>query len=440
MKTLSSSVKKALIITFDLIRPTDPATPLAAAYLLAYLKSTTEYGTAFTVEYKSINILSEGNSRTSVNFSDQLNNFTPAEYDTIALGTYVWGDALVNPCISYLRDNGFTGKIVLGGSQITYTSTSRLTSLYPGADIFISGYAEEALRKAILSDKPAQPFVSSEPSNIGVLPSPFLTGEIPVYNDMPMVRMMTKRGCLYICGYCAHKELRTGDEPNKKKSRKKTVYDHNFENALLELELFRKHNVKRINVLDPVFNYGKTYLPFLRAVKSLQFPATQFTLQTRLELIRGEEGEEFLDLVQATGAHLEVGVQSINEAEYREIGRSNKVSKLKESITKLNNRSISYEASIIYGLPNQTVSSFQETINFLESNNCSTIYAYPLMLLRGTELEAKKDTWNLQEEIAEPYGIPVVVSSNSFNRSEWEEMNDIANRLSGTGIQRSRVY
>jgi hypothetical protein len=51
------------------------------------------------------------------------------------------------------------------------------------------------------------------------------------------------------------------------------------------------------------------------------------------------------------------------------------------------------------------------------------------MLLRGTELYHEKEKWNIKEEMNGEFAIPVVTSSNSFTRHDWEQMNDIANNL-----------
>jgi coproporphyrinogen III oxidase-like Fe-S oxidoreductase len=88
-----------------------------------------------------------------------------------------------------------------------------------------------------------------------------------------------------------------------------------------------------------------------------------------------------------------------------------------------------YEVSLIYGLPGQTIDSFKRSIDFVQSRGCKTIKAYPLMLLRGTELYHEKEKWDIKEEATGEFAIPVVTSSNSFTRHDWEQMNDIANNL-----------
>ena len=41
--------------------------------------------------------------------------------------------------------------------------------------------------------------------------------------------------------------------------------------------------------------------------------------------------------------------------------------------------------------------------------------------------ESKK--WNLKEEVIGDFNIPVVTSSNTFNKDQWIEMQEVAKRL-----------
>lgn len=89
---------------------------------------------------------------------------------------------------------------------------------------------------------------------------------------------------------------------------------------------------------------------------------------------------------------MEFGLQTIIENKCDIINRRNNVKMTSEVLKKLNTANISYEVSLIYGLPMQTVGSFKKSVNFLKSNYCKNIVAYSLMLLKGTELYAKKMT------------------------------------------------
>jgi radical SAM superfamily enzyme YgiQ (UPF0313 family) len=357
-------------------------------------------------------------------FNDVISAFNSiqlSEIDTIALSCYIWSEYLINPLSKWLRTNGFVGKIVLGGYQISYSSKSNLPAEYPDADIFILGYAEIALLDAILMDKvDGAPIFIERDVDFSLIPSPYLQKSISIDEKTPNLRIETKRGCPYKCTFCAHRELKS----NK-------VYHHTLDKLFAELSLFKSVNATKINVLDPVFNMGKTHLEYLQEISNLNL-RTAFVFQSRLELIRGVEGMTFLDSIQKINATIEFGVQSIIPEEYNIVNRNNDIKQISETLKSLNDRAINFEISLIYGLPMQTIDSFSKSIDFLIDHNCKNIKAFPLMLLKGTELFYQKEKYSLIERQMGDFKIPTVIASSTFTENEWEKMDQIASALTST--------
>ncbi|HEX8244588.1 MAG TPA: hypothetical protein VF541_13875, partial [Longimicrobium sp.] len=127
--------------------------------------------------------------------------------------------------------------------------------------------------------------------------------------------------------------------------------------------------------------------------------------------------------------HLEFGLQTAVEDEGRAIQRRNRMAAVAPLMRGLTDRGISYEVSLIYGLPGQTVESFRQSIQFVRDNGCDRITAWPLMLLRGTELMAQRQQWEFEERAEGRFGIPVVTRSRSFSERDWETMKEIAEGL-----------
>src|SRR5437016_690054 len=109
----------------------------------------------------------------------------------------------------------------------------------------------------------------------------------------------------------------------------------------------------------------------------------------------------------------------------------NNLNSVKENALLLRKNNIKFEISLIYRLPHQTVESFKESIKFAKNLDAKKVVAWPLMLLRGTELEKKKEELGLKEEILSSIdldselpkeriskGIPHVVESPSFTKGE----------------------
>ncbi len=411
-------MKKVLIISFDLIRTGEVEKALAVASLTAYLKADKRYKQAFDVFHKTFNMWDLKNTVTDTFLEQALNPLNIATFDTIAVSCYVWNEYLINPLLLKLRQMDFQGKIVLGGAQISYSNDKELAKTYPQGDIFIKGYAEASLFNAIFADKMPKPIVFDMATDFASIPPIYASGEIEIKQNQKMVRLETKRGCPYKCSFCAHRNVV-----------KTKVEKHEKEKIFEELAFLKDKNVQKINMLDPIFNQGKDYLDTMREIERMKFKA-QITLQTRFELITGKDGKTFLDLAERIGAHLEFGIQTIVETEQKIIQRGNKRERIAELLPELNARGIGYEISLMYGLPLQTVDTFQESIDFVMDNGCNNLVAYPLMLLRGTGLFEQRAQFGFQEEILGDFNIPTVTSSDSFSKNDWLQMQNIAESLS----------
>jgi len=341
----------------------------------------------------------------------------------IGLGVYVWNDAYVHQILAYLRREGFTGRIILGGPQISYTGQG-LEALYPEADVFIRGYGEEALTAVTATgeridqegvhwagelDRCLQAKVDLER-----LPSPLLTGEIDLSGGQRFIRWETQRGCPYRCSFCQHREAGA------------RLKHRELDSARLrqEIALFARSSVDDIAVLDPIFNIGAIYLDVLHAFREIRF-AGRLSLQCRFEAV----DEAFLEACAGLNVRPEFGLQTIHPIEGRAINRPNRLEKVETVIAQLHARSIPFEVSIIFGLPEQTLASFRETVDFCLRQRIPVVKAFPLMLLRGTELERDRARWALEEN-DDP--IPAVVSSSSFDAWDWGQMARLADALTRT--------
>ncbi len=407
-------MKNVLLISFDLIRAWEPEKSFSIASLLAFLKNDERYGSEFFVHHLLVNLLHFGKELSEI--EALLSVFDLEKFDAIAISCYIWSEHLVNPLIAKLREMGFRKNIILGGPQIS--CSEQVIEEYPDCQIFISGYAEQALSDAILYSEPIDsPLIFKNNIDLNTMPSVYKTGEIPVMDGQKMLRLETKRGCPYRCSFCAHRDLNSSKVHAYPKDR---VYE--------ELSLFKAGSVQKINVLDPVFNTGSDYLDILKEIRRIGLNS-EISLQSRFEAVRGAEGRTFLNLCAEMNVHLEFGVQTVMEDEYRAIRRPNNVRMIKSLMRELNHRDISYQISLIYGLPNQTFDSFRQSVNFVKSGGCDNVSAYPLMLLKRTELYAEKEKWGFREKPMGKFNIPVVVGSNSFDENEWYRMKDLAESL-----------
>jgi radical SAM superfamily enzyme YgiQ (UPF0313 family) len=414
------------LVSLDWTRPKDPPLSLGHASILANLrhsnidseeKSWSVNHPSFDVDDVINYILTSANSRTDV-----------------ALGAFVWNETHIQKIIKTLKAEHFPGRIILGGPQISYVKNN-IEKYYPHADIFVRGYAEDALTK-LFNSKDPYPIIQgihyahhpslglSATAELDHLPSPFLSG---VLKKQKFMRWETQRGCPFRCSFCQHRE----SDPSQKR---RTFPPKRI---LEEIHWLVNDNIiQDLAVLDPTFNSGDQYLTILEEFARLQYKG-KISLQCRLEMVK----PEFLDLIEAINQNgrvvLEFGLQTIHKEEQRIIQRPNNLHRIKPILKEISKRNIETEISLIFGLPNQTLQSFQQSIDFCKEMNIPIIRAFPLMLLRGTPLyEQKKELGLIESDDIQfdhidrvQQDIPHVVSSPSFTYDEWLKMGALAEEL-----------
>ena len=367
--------------------------------------------------------------------------------DLVCFGAFVWNEPFVQSIGRQLKELG--QQIMVGGPQITYTPAGQLEALYPFADLFVRGYAENAVSnyaRLLAEGKNRQTPITGIhhkgsydmglQASVSLLDStsPFLDPHPLIdLSKQKFIRWESQRGCPFKCTFCQHKDSYTARIPI------------GTDRISSEISAFLIHNVQDIAVLNPTFNAGTTYLNILRQFHGYK---GKLSLQCRFEMVT----EEFLNAcadLQSQGCkvQLEFGVQTTEKAEAKVIRRANQLEVIAATAEKLHGRDLSFEISLIYGLPLQTVASFERSISFCSSLKPSKLVAWPLMLLRGTELYSQKVEFGMVEEkflydedgsLSEgankrtdrlELGIPHVVASNSFSHEEWRVMREIASKL-----------
>lgn len=337
----------------------------------------------------------------------------------IAIANYIWSEFLINPIIELLRENRFEGEIILGGYEISFSDKDELNTKYTDCKFFINGYAEKSLLSIVLGNGIEQ-FVNKviDFTKIG---SPYLENALMIKDKQDKVVLETKRGCPFKCKFCAHRDFETD-----------TYNELSLDKVFKEIDLFCEKDVKKINIIDPVFNIGNHYIKILEYFVNVKYK-NKISIQIRIDLLKENEDEtkKFLKLCMKLNITLEIGIQTVIDEELKAIGRKNIKDKAKYILSYCNKNSIDYEFSLIYGLPLQTVDSFKKSVFFLNDNYCRYIIAFPLMLLKGTELYRDSDKYNFKVKPIGEYKIPHVVSSNSFSEEQWKQMQTIANNLNG---------
>lgn len=400
---------KILLISFDIQKPGHPQRNLAMGNIVSAWRKEVPNG---IVEHLSIDIRNP-----AFDFSIEMNKLQIerdiSTVNFIAFQVAVWSKEYVQKVLKMLPIWGFTGEMILGGYEITGRDFNSLKNTFPGANYFVQGYGEPALKEIFdshFSGKTKACLINNTDLT-DPIPSPYLDGSIPLYSSIKTANIETKRGCPFSCNYCAH------DTVHMRKIIEKPVHE-----VLKEIECMVKNGVKRINIIDPVFNSGKNFFKIAKYISKLEAP-TVFTLQYRLR----PKMREFLELCKKGNIILEIGIQSLDSNVLHNINRHDDPNRTLELLREVLDF-VPFELSLIYGLPGQTAKSFEETILKLRAVTQNPIRAYPLMLLPGTQLYNEKERWDYIEGIDE-LGIPYVKESGSFSASDWERMDHISKKL-----------
>jgi len=340
----------------------------------------------------------------------------------LAIGAYVWSEDVLKRLLPLVRASGFSGRIILGGPQISYTPDG-LEELYPEVDVFVRGYGEMAI-VALFNEPEIEMvqgvhFAGQEDLNeqtsvdLSLLPSPWLSGAIDITGQR-FVRWESQRGCVFRCSFCQHREA--GKRLERRELEEGRVMD--------EVDLFCRSGVEEIAVLDPIFNMSPMANRILRRFVDKGFTG-RLSLQCRAEKC----DEEFLQLASQLGVKLEFGLQTIHRHEGKAVNRVNNMRFVEKWLGRAKELGIDYEVSIIFGLPNQTLESFKQTVDWCLRNGVPVIKAFPLMLLRGTEVEQRRFEWGLVESDGT---MPVVIQSDTFSHKEWRDMFRLSEALKET--------
>lgn len=407
--------RRVILVDLYWTRDKDPRVPLGHASILTTLKERGIDARSLVVAVNAPHLDAAGICAAIL---EETVGCAPDEVD-VAFGAYVWGEALLQEVLRRLRAEGFGGRLILGGPQISY-SEGGLELLYPDADVFIRGYGEEALA-ALARTTHQEPIDgvhwagtldrrTRASVDLEKLPSPWLTGTIPLY-EQRFIRWETQRGCPFRCAFCQHREAGA-------RLKRRAL---GLPRVEAEIDLFCQADVREIAVLDPIFNMAKHAVGVLERFADRGFEG-RLSLQCRAEAI----DDAFLDAAAALDVCLEFGLQTIHPEEGSAIKRRNHIGRVDTALAGVRARGLEHEVSLIFGLPLQTVASFEASVAWCLEREVPVIKAFPLLLLRGTALERERERWGLGDSGG---AMPMVVRSSSFDAHGWGEMARLSEAL-----------
>jgi len=359
--------------------------PLASGVLAAFLK---QHLPSVNVVFPDPFLTSSAGTSTLI---DHILNLEP---NIIALGCYLWNIERSLFIARSLRQKGLKTLVVAGGPEI-HPDHHLLSETNCPFDILVTGEGEDALRHIVStaisgkSNFKKGSFINSSPVSPAEIPSPYLTGFLTPPLEGSLL-LETSRGCPYHCAYCYyhHNVSRIAEFP--------------IDRTAQEIMWARQHNVKEITLVDPSFSSRRNFVKLLDVLSELNYDGFfSFSAELNAELCNENIAQK---LAQAGFKHVEVGLQSINPAALRAIGRPVKLDTFVKGVKALRKHGIRVMVDLIVGLPEETPESFAQAIDFCVTEDLADeLSIYPLSLLPGTELRKLATSLGIIYDPMPPY-------------------------------------
>jgi len=221
-------------------------------------------------------------------------------------------------------------------------------------------------------------------ADVNVIPSPYLTGALDKFFDLPLVPMVeTTRGCPFSCTFCSD-----GAVIKNKVSR----YDPERIKEELYYIAKKVKNVDELIITDLNFGMYKQDVETAKVIADIQ---KNYKYPT---IMAGSAGKnmpkriiEVAKIVK--GWVLGSSVQSTDPEVLKSIKRSNISSNAYKEVIDFgnSNNSMKTYSEVILGLPGDTKQKHFETIRFGVDSNVNRMSMYQAMLLAGTEMASNAD-------------------------------------------------
>ncbi|MEI8033189.1 MAG: radical SAM protein [Chlorobiaceae bacterium] len=214
----------------------------------------------------------------------------------------------------------------------------------------------------------------------------------------PFAAIYTSLGCNFGCDFCMINILNrvdNGDEINAADSRGMRYWSPQW--VQREMRKLADMGVRTLRISDEMFFFNrKFYEPVLRNVIDEGFGFNMWTY-SRVDTVR----REALDLFKQAGVNwLALGVEAGNQLVRHEVSKGSfKDVNIRDVCSTINDAGINIISNYIFGFPDDTLSTMQETLDLALELNTEMANMYPCQALPGSPIyyTAKKNGWALPD-------------------------------------------
>ncbi len=209
-----------------------------------------------------------------------------------------------------------------------------------------------------------------------------------IENRMPYGAIYTSLGCPYSCTFCCINAL----------FGKPGIRYRSPEIVIREIgTLVERHKVKNLKIVDELFVLNeKHYMTIVDLILQRGYDLNMWAY-ARVDSIKFEN----LEKMKKAGINwLGLGIESASELVRDGVNKKMRRKDVKDVVRRIQDAGIRVGANYIFGLPDDTIETMQETLNFALELNAELANMYCAMAYPGSKLYeiAVKEGWNLPKE------------------------------------------
>lgn len=214
----------------------------------------------------------------------------------------------------------------------------------------------------------------------------------------PFAAIYTSLGCNFGCNFCMINIVnREDNSEGVDASHSRGMRFWSPEWVAREMQKLAKMGVKTLRISDEMFFLNRKYYePILQNAVDEQFNFNMWTY-SRIDTVR----RDYLNLFKKAGVNwLALGVEAGNQVVRQEVSKGSfKEVNIREVCKTINDADINIISNFIFGFPEDTIETMQQTLDLAIELNSEMTNMYPCQALPGSPMYhiAKKNGWALPD-------------------------------------------
>ncbi|MFV2013417.1 MULTISPECIES: KedN5 family methylcobalamin-dependent radical SAM C-methyltransferase [unclassified Micromonospora] len=447
--------------------------PLAVGYLKAVIDADVDFTNEVEAEISNF----RGGALLQEMAKELLSGDIP---DVLAFSVLGWNYRSFGVLAETFKQVNPRGLVVFGGNHVAYQS-EKVFREFPWVDVVVNGEGEhifhDLVTHVLQNDEfdpvnvlgisyrrpdgtPCTTDDRDRIEDLDVVPSPFLTGAIPMADAAGNFRydvalMETNRGCPYKCSFCYW-----GGAVGQK------MRSFSTDRLAAELDLFGFYKAPSLVLCDSNFGLLEADEEFVELViktkEKYGYPEALITSWAK------NKSPRFYKIVRELKQHglhglFTLALQTLDDAALTDMLRKNmKVNQWESMADWLHEEGLECYGELIWGAPGETVESFLSGYDKL-AKKVSRIAVYPMLVLPNTGYAEKRDMHGFVTIRGEDDDFEYVLANRSstlaenmemqrfvfwarvlgeqqFLRHVWRPLLDVLGMTQSEGIQSLKAY